>query len=88
MLESNNIEFKREYTADLKKEVIAFANTSGGVIYVGRDNKDNDFVTNEIVQELLSVKQTRAYTIIREMVNEGFIIKRGSGKEDNEYVLV
>jgi len=45
------------------------------------------FVTNEIVQELLSVRQTRAYSIIREMVDEGLIIKRGSGKEDNKYVL-
>jgi ATP-dependent DNA helicase RecG len=45
------------------------------------------FITNEIVQRLLSVKQTRAYMIIREMVNEGLIIKQGSGKEDNRYVL-
>ena len=49
--------------------------------------KNNVFITNEIVQELLSVKQTRAYAIIREMVNEGLIIKRGFGKKDNEYVL-
>ena len=50
--------------------------------------RENPFITNEIVQGLLSVKQTRAYTIIREMVGEGFIIKRGSGKEDSEYVLI
>jgi len=50
--------------------------------------RDNAFVTNEIVQELLSVKQTRAYRIIREMVDDGLIVKRGLGKEDNEYVLV
>ena len=49
--------------------------------------RDNPFITNEIVQKILSVKQTRAYTIIREMVNEGFITKRGGGKEDNEYIL-
>jgi len=41
MIENSNIEFKREYTADIKKEVVAFANTSGGVIYVGRDNSGN-----------------------------------------------
>jgi len=45
------------------------------------------FVTNEIVQELLLVKQTRAYTIIREMVNAGLIVKCGNGKDDNEYAL-
>jgi ATP-dependent DNA helicase RecG len=49
--------------------------------------QDNPFITNEIVRELLNVKQTRAYTIIREMVDEGLIIKHSSGKKDNEYVL-
>jgi len=49
--------------------------------------RNNTYITNEIVQEILSVKQTRAYTIIREMVSENLIIKRGAGKEDNEYVL-
>jgi ATP-dependent DNA helicase RecG len=49
--------------------------------------RGNPFITNEIAQEVLSVKQTRAYNIIREMVIEGLIVKRGTGKEDNEYVL-
>lgn len=49
--------------------------------------QDNPYITNGIVKELLSVKQTRAYTIIREMVNNGFIVKHGSGKDDNQYVL-
>ncbi|MDR3120912.1 MAG: putative DNA binding domain-containing protein [Clostridiales bacterium] len=49
--------------------------------------RSNTFITNEIAQEVLSVKQTRAYTIIREMVNEGMIVKRGSGKGDNGYIL-
>ena len=43
MFESNNTEFKREYTADIKKEVIAFANTGGGVIYVGKDDSGEGF---------------------------------------------
>ncbi|MCL2190735.1 MAG: putative DNA binding domain-containing protein [Treponema sp.] len=49
--------------------------------------RNNGIVTNEIVQELLSVRQTRAYTVIREMVGEGMIVKHGTGKDDNEYVL-
>jgi len=48
----------------------------------------NSFITNEIIQELLSVKQTRAYTIIREMQNEGLIVKRSADKNNNEYVLL
>ena len=35
MRESKTIEFKREYTENLKYEVIAFANTDGGTIYIG-----------------------------------------------------
>lgn len=49
--------------------------------------QSHTFVTNEIVQGLLSVKQTRAYAIIREMVKEGIIVKSGSARENNEYVL-
>ncbi|HOD40907.1 MAG: Divergent AAA domain protein [bacterium ADurb.Bin243] len=33
--ESENIELKREYTPDIKKEIIAFANTDGGDLYIG-----------------------------------------------------
>ena len=49
--------------------------------------KNNPSVTNETVQELLSVKQTRAYNVIREMTGEYLIKKGGSGKSDKEYVL-
>ena len=34
-LESKTIEFKREFTDDLKYAVVAFANTDGGKIYIG-----------------------------------------------------
>ena len=33
--ESEMIELKEIYTADIKKEIVAFANTNGGVIYIG-----------------------------------------------------
>lgn len=39
--ESENIEYKSQVTDDIYKEVIAFANTNGGVIYVGVDDKGN-----------------------------------------------
>ncbi len=35
MLEGEKVEFKREYTENIKKAVIAFANTEGGSIYIG-----------------------------------------------------
>ena len=39
--ESENVEYKSIYVDDIKKEIIAFANTSGGKIYIGVDNNRN-----------------------------------------------
>ncbi|MBR3767713.1 MAG: putative DNA binding domain-containing protein [Clostridia bacterium] len=39
--ETENIEFKSIATDEIYKEVIAFANTEGGIIYVGIDNEGN-----------------------------------------------
>ena len=50
--------------------------------------RNNGSITNENIQEILSIKQTRAYQVIREMADDGLIAKRGSGRGDNEYVLM
>lgn len=39
--ETENIEFKSGFTERIYKEVIAFANTDGGVLYIGIDNDGN-----------------------------------------------
>ena len=39
--ESERIEYKFQMIDDIYKEVIAFANTDGGVIYFGIDDKGN-----------------------------------------------
>ena len=39
--ETENIEFKAQFTEEIYKEVIAFANTDGGVVFVGIDNNGN-----------------------------------------------
>ena len=39
--ETENLEFKSQFSEELYKEVIAFANTDGGVLYVGIDNSGN-----------------------------------------------
>ena len=41
IFETENIEFKVQFTDEIYKEVIAFANTEGGVVYVGIDNAGN-----------------------------------------------
>lgn len=39
--ENENVEFKSQMLEDLYKEVIAFANTEGGIIYIGIDDQGN-----------------------------------------------
>ncbi len=39
--ESERIEYKSQMVDDLYKEIIAFANTEGGMIYIGIDDKGN-----------------------------------------------
>ena len=41
MREIEKTEFKRQYTADIRKEILAFANSNGGTIYVGRNDDGN-----------------------------------------------
>lgn len=41
LYESERIEYKSQLVDDIYKEVITFANTDGGVIYIGIDNKGN-----------------------------------------------
>ena len=47
MYESETVELKEIYTPELKKEIVAFANTNGGTIYVGvQDNGEIVGLTN------------------------------------------
>ena len=49
--ETENIEFKSQLTEEIYKEVIAFANTDGGVIYVGIDNDGNAVGLTDVDKE-------------------------------------
>ncbi len=49
--ETENIEFKAQFTEEIYKEVIAFANTDGGIIYVGIDNNGNVIGLNDVDKE-------------------------------------
>jgi ATP-dependent DNA helicase RecG len=59
LYKSETVELKEIYTSDLRKEIVAFANTNGGVIYVGVQDSgeiaglDNaDFVMQQISNSL------------------------------------
>ena len=49
--ETENTEFKSQFTEEIYKEVIAFANTDGGVVYVGIDNDGNVVGLKDVDQE-------------------------------------
>lgn len=49
--ETEKKEFKAQFTEAIYKEVIAFANTDGGVVYVGIDNNGNVVGLTEVDQE-------------------------------------
>lgn len=47
LAESKTIEFKREYTDEIKKTVTAFANSEGGKVYIGvEDDGDVKGITD------------------------------------------
>lgn len=53
--ETEKIEFKSQFTEELYKEVIAFANTDGGFIYVGIDNDGNAVGIENVDHEYLRI---------------------------------
>lgn len=55
MRESKTIEFKREYTENLKYEVTAFANTDGGTIYIGIEDDGTVIGIENVDKTLLSI---------------------------------
>lgn len=53
--ERTSLEYKREYTDDIIKTVIAFANTSGGTLYVGIADNGEVYGLEDIEQTALRV---------------------------------
>ena len=43
LFENENIEFKAKLSDEIYKKVIAFANTDGGMIYIGIDDQGMDY---------------------------------------------
>lgn len=85
LYESETVELKEIFTSDLKKEIVAFANTNGGIIYIGVQDSgeivglDNaDFVIQQISNSLRdSIRpDVSIFTNIELLQEEGkFLIK-------------
>ncbi|MBO4651701.1 MAG: putative DNA binding domain-containing protein [Lachnospiraceae bacterium] len=54
-LETEEIEFKEQFTESVYKEVIAFANTNGGTIYIGIDDEGNAVGIKDVDQEYVRI---------------------------------
>jgi ATP-dependent DNA helicase RecG len=48
--ENLNIEYKREFIDDIKNEIIAFLNTSGGKIYVGINDDKTTYKSFDVIE--------------------------------------
>ena len=55
MIEDKNTEFKREYIDDIKKALVAFANTDGGVGYIGIADDGSAIGVNDVDAVMLQV---------------------------------
>lgn len=55
MLENKTTEFKREFVDEIKKTVIAFANTDGGNIYIGIADNGDIIGVNDVDENMLRV---------------------------------
>ena len=51
-------EYKREYTSDINKSIVAFANTNGGTLYIGVSNDGNVYGLEDIDETMLQVSNT------------------------------
>ncbi len=61
--EGLNIEYKREYVEDIKKTVIAFANTDGGKVYIGIGDDGQIIGVNEADDTMLKLTNAIRDTI-------------------------
>lgn len=80
--EDETTEFKREYTDNVRKEVVAFANTYGGVIYIGVNDKGEIYPIANVDKTLQKLTNSIRDSIspdvtlfIRYNIEDGNIIK-------------
>lgn len=80
--EDETTEFKREYTDNVRKEVVAFANTHGGAIYIGVNDKGEIYPIANVDKTLQKLTNSIRDSIspditlfIRYNIEDGNIIK-------------
>ena len=81
--ETETIEFKSQFTEEIYKEVIAFANTDGGIIYVGIDNNGTAVGLTDVDKEY-----TRITNGIRDAIMPDVTIFVRFTIQDNKVVRI
>lgn len=81
--ETENIEFKSQFTEEIYKEVIAFANTDGGIVYVGIDNDGNAIGLEDVDKEY-----TRITNGIRDAIMPDVTMFVRFSVQDNKVVRI
>lgn len=89
--ESERIEYKSQMIEDLYREVIAFANTEGGVIYIGIDDHGNvtgidhvDETYNRITNGIRDVIAPDVTKFVRSVLQENKVIRIEVGEGSNK----
>jgi len=85
LVENAITEFKREYTSDIIKTVIAYANTGGGVLYIGIDNSGSAYGVEDIdgtmlkasnaIRDSIKPDVTMFVDYVQEVINNKSVIK-------------
>lgn len=86
MNESKTIEFKREFTDDIKKTVVGFANSDGGTIYIGIQDDGSVVGVNDVDDTML-----RMTNAVRDAIRPDvtlFVECNNEVMEDKEVVVV
>lgn len=100
--ESETVELKGSMpkgSIEIAKEIVAFANTNGGVVYLGIQDKTakilgikntqklKDKITNKEYRELVDVSANTAYRDLLYLVNKKIIKLKGKGRSTH-YILI
>ena len=85
MQESKNIEFKERFVDDIKKTIVAFANTDGGTLYIGisdngdvcgvEDSDDCMLRASNTIRDAIKPDVSMFCEIDSEVVNEKSVVK-------------
>jgi predicted HTH transcriptional regulator len=79
MLESQSVEFKREYNDKVNKTMLAFLNTEGGALYLGMDDDGSVYGLDGETDEEHPITITQ---IIERLNAEGFSANRHTVMKD------